>query len=220
MKKLFFNTVGKDLSDVLGKLMQAECLKDFVLVGGTALSLQRGHRISVDIDLFTALPYGDMPTRQIKHFFENSFPVCENTETLNSASIGYSLRIGNVKDSLIKVDLFYTEPFIFPTLCIDGIRLADEKEISAMKMLAITSRQRRAKDFWDIRELMESYPLDKQISWGLMRNQFALSKADIINSLKAIDTVENVPITLTSKSKVQHWELVCMDIKAEVGKLV
>lgn len=200
--------------------MQVDCLKDFVLVGGTALSLQRGHRISVDIDLFTDLPYGNMPIAHIKQFFESNFPICENIESLNSKSIGYSLRVGMAKDKLIKVDLFYTEPFIFPTLCIDGIRLADEKEISAMKMLAITSQQRRSKDYWDIRELMESYSLREQISWGIRRNQFALNEKDIIDSLKTMDTVENVPITLTNKSKVQHWELVCMDIKGEARKLV
>ncbi|WP_435352592.1 nucleotidyl transferase AbiEii/AbiGii toxin family protein [Emticicia sp. SJ17W-69] len=33
--------------------MQEPLLNDFYLVGGTALSLQIGHRISVDIDLFT-----------------------------------------------------------------------------------------------------------------------------------------------------------------------
>jgi hypothetical protein len=36
-------------------------LNDFVLVGGTALALQLGHRKSIDIDLFTPHPfYGEM----------------------------------------------------------------------------------------------------------------------------------------------------------------
>ena len=32
--------------------MEDEFLKDFFLVGGTALALQIGHRISIDIDFF------------------------------------------------------------------------------------------------------------------------------------------------------------------------
>jgi len=32
-------------------------LKDFVLVGGTALALQIGHRISIDLDLFIEKPF-------------------------------------------------------------------------------------------------------------------------------------------------------------------
>lgn len=34
-----------------------KAFKDFILVGGTALSLQIGHRISVDIDLFSSKPF-------------------------------------------------------------------------------------------------------------------------------------------------------------------
>jgi Nucleotidyl transferase AbiEii toxin, Type IV TA system len=40
--------------------MQADTFKDFRLVGGTALSLYRGHRLSEDIDLFTDAPYGSI----------------------------------------------------------------------------------------------------------------------------------------------------------------
>ena len=40
---------------VLKKLMDLPSLQDFCLVGGTALSLKYGHRISIDIDLFVIL---------------------------------------------------------------------------------------------------------------------------------------------------------------------
>jgi hypothetical protein len=38
---------------LIRKLCVDDQLKDFVLVGGTALALQLGHRKSIDIDLFT-----------------------------------------------------------------------------------------------------------------------------------------------------------------------
>ena len=38
--------------DILRQCMHLECLKPFVLVGGTALALQYGHRISEDLDFF------------------------------------------------------------------------------------------------------------------------------------------------------------------------
>lgn len=47
------STVNPYLFEILQKCMDTEILENFVLVGGTALALQRGHRISVDIDLFT-----------------------------------------------------------------------------------------------------------------------------------------------------------------------
>jgi hypothetical protein len=40
--------------------MQDKELKDFVLVGRTALSLQIGHRRSIDLDLFTQNNFNSM----------------------------------------------------------------------------------------------------------------------------------------------------------------
>src|SRR5665213_899656 len=50
---LHYETVSPDLLSVLKKIQSFTELKDFRLVGGTALALQIGHRKSVDIDLFT-----------------------------------------------------------------------------------------------------------------------------------------------------------------------
>jgi len=46
-------TTSDELLYVLKKLMTLQILSNFRLVGGTVLSLQLGHRISEDIDLFT-----------------------------------------------------------------------------------------------------------------------------------------------------------------------
>ena len=51
---LQYNTVYTATLELLKKLMGNPLLDDFNLVGGTALALQIGHRISVDLDLFTA----------------------------------------------------------------------------------------------------------------------------------------------------------------------
>ncbi|WP_203294001.1 nucleotidyl transferase AbiEii/AbiGii toxin family protein [Luteirhabdus pelagi] len=48
--KLYLNTVSKSLWDALTKLMVAEEFDNFRMVGGTSLSLQLGHRESVDIE--------------------------------------------------------------------------------------------------------------------------------------------------------------------------
>ena len=46
-------TVNKDLLEVARKLCEVPELKEFRIVGGTAVALHFGHRISVDIDFFT-----------------------------------------------------------------------------------------------------------------------------------------------------------------------
>ena len=50
---LFTETVASSTLELLRRLMKDIALRDFVLVGGTSLALQVGHRISVDIDLFS-----------------------------------------------------------------------------------------------------------------------------------------------------------------------
>lgn len=54
---LFKETIEESTLELLSKLMGDELLSNFVLVGGTALALQIGHRISVDLDLFTSQPF-------------------------------------------------------------------------------------------------------------------------------------------------------------------
>ncbi len=49
---LHTKTVEPGTFALLNRLMALPELNNFYLVGGTALSLQYGHRISVDIDLF------------------------------------------------------------------------------------------------------------------------------------------------------------------------
>ena len=72
--KLHNETVSPRLIRCLKTIMQSDIFKDFNLVGGTCLSLQLGHRRSIDIDLFTAIDYGSMNTviryRRTIHYSE------------------------------------------------------------------------------------------------------------------------------------------------------
>lgn len=57
---LHTSTTSEELLQILKVLMKIPSLKQFRLVGGTALSLLRGHRISDDIDLFSSEEYGSV----------------------------------------------------------------------------------------------------------------------------------------------------------------
>jgi len=57
---IHWKTVNGLLRETLLLLMKSKEFDKFRLVGGTALSLQLGHRISVDIDLFTDADYGSI----------------------------------------------------------------------------------------------------------------------------------------------------------------
>ena len=139
------------------------------LVGGTSLALQRGHRLSIDIDLFTGVPYGEMKTNGIASALLEMFPYTDRVDELQHSQMVYSMYVGDSKEDCIKLDLCYDEALIFPLIETDGLRIASEKEIAAMKMQTITQTEQRRKDFWDIHDLLESYTLTELMDWGIQR---------------------------------------------------
>ncbi len=78
--------------------------------------------------------------------------------------LGKSYFIGNTEDDLVKLDLFYTDPFVFPLIMEQKVRFASVQEIAAMK-LEVVGQGGRKKDFWDIHELLESYTLNELIGF-------------------------------------------------------
>ena len=108
--KLHYNTVTPLLKSTLGKLMEADEFGQFRLVGGTALSLYRGHRMSVDIDLFTEAEYGTINFNVIENYLIKQFSYTDFNNL--PVGMGKSYFIGNDSQNAIKLDLYYTEPFI------------------------------------------------------------------------------------------------------------
>lgn len=95
MKRLSFNTVTPAFRNALEKIMSNPAFKQFYLAGGTALSLQRGHRQSVDIDLFTDTEYGTINTCEISDALSKMFRYTERLEELQQRQMVYSLYVGD-----------------------------------------------------------------------------------------------------------------------------
>lgn len=160
---IHWQTVNELLRETLLLLMESEEFDSFRLVGGTALSLQLGHRISVDIDLFTDEDYGSIDFDQIERFLDANFNyVDKGFGTI--AGMGKSYLVGTDRDNTIKLDLYYTtDPFMDPALIVDGVRMASLEEIIAMKVDVI-QRVGRKKDFWDIYEVLPHYSVADMIA--------------------------------------------------------
>lgn len=214
--KLYYETVSDVLLNILRTIMASEVFSDFRLVGGTSLSLQRGHRRSIDIDLFTDLDYGQMPIDKIKQFLESHFMVHEGTASLTQSALGYHIWLGDGTSPNVKVDLFYTEKFIFPITEQDGLRLADEREIAAMKLLAIAGPIKRQKDYWDVHELLQDYSIEQMITWALDRHPYSLTKEDILEGFANIEMVEESPEGIDSLRPLEYWELKTLDLKEAI----
>ena len=214
--RLYYNTVSTSLLSILRRLMYAEVLNDFRLVGGTALALQRGHRMSVDIDLFTDLDYADMPVADMRKYLEKEFPVHRGTESMDMPANGYHIFLSEGQEPPIKVDFFYTEPFIFPAIEEDGLRIADQREIAAMKLGVIGNQIYRQKDYWDVHDLLEDYSLSEMIQWALQRDPYSFTKEDIIKGLQQVNQVEESPMGIVSLKPLSYWELKVLDLIEEV----
>ncbi len=105
--KLHYITTGQQLQRIIKTLMDATEFDAFRLVGGTALSLLRGHRESVDIDLFTDAPYDSVDFGAIYAFLCNTFSYVD-TNDYKVVGPGKSYFIGNSGEGCIKLDLFKT----------------------------------------------------------------------------------------------------------------
>ena len=147
---LHLKTVEPDTFSLLKKLMEIPELQDFHLVGGTALSLLYGHRMSVDLDLFSNKHFeNEMVISVLSENFGNKF---ENRS--KNARFGFFCYINDIKVDIVR----HHHPLIRPTKNVDGIRMFSAEDIIAMKVQAILGRGKK-KDFWDIAELLQHFTI-------------------------------------------------------------
>ncbi|MGG8495870.1 nucleotidyl transferase AbiEii/AbiGii toxin family protein [Tenacibaculum sp. TC6] len=213
--KLYRKTVSDLLWKSLNTLMTIKEFNSFRLVGGTSLSLQCGHRESIDIDLFTDAEYGSLDFNLLEEILNNTFPYVDSNEY--EVVFGKSFLIGENKDNAIKLDLFYSqEPFAYPLINAHDIRLAPCEEITAMKFEVIINGGRK-KDFWDIHELFDRFTLEEMIEFYKTRNPFGASKQELLD--KCIDFSMAESDFLPNCYRKKTWELIKLDIEEKVDEI-
>ena len=200
-------TVELHTFSILNQLMEMPELKGFSLVGGTALSLLYGHRISVDLDLFSTIPFQNSDIiSALKLKFEERF-ITEQ----KPPHFGIFCYIDDVKVDIVR----HPHPIIRPQLQIDGIRMFSKEDIVAMKVQAILGRGKK-KDFWDIAELLSDYSIEDFINFHKEKyhtqNLFITVPQAITYFIDAHESED--PICL----KKQNWENVQQIIKNKVSE--
>ena len=152
---LFLDAIEPKTFSLLKRLQALPELAATRLVGGTALALQLGHRISVDLDIFGSWDYSvDLAGK---------FSAIGSTEKESGTPDGKMafFYIDDVKVDCVSYDMY---KWLEPPLEVDGVRLAGVKDIAAMKVNAITNRGTR-KDFVDMARLLDDYSLDDIFAW-------------------------------------------------------
>jgi predicted nucleotidyltransferase component of viral defense system len=209
LQMLQISTVESGTLDILKKLMTIPELADFSLVGGTALSLRYGHRMSIDLDLFAS---AEFDVDNVIKAVERTFPKVYRHISTNSIGI-----FGYIED--VKVDLvrYHFHPVIAPIIVEDNIRILSDQDIMAMKVNAILRRGVK-KDFWDIAKLLEHYSLDEMIDNYIKKYPNQRLLISIPRALTYFEDAENSdePISL----KNQTWDDVKDIIKTKVNEFL
>ena len=133
------STIKGSTLELLKSLQAEPVLATTRLVGGTALSLQIGHRESDDLDLFSVELMDMMAVQSLLIDKYGLTPSVIEENTL----IGF---INGVKIDVIH----HPFPWLEGSLNEDGMRLASIADIAALKMHAIINSGKRPKDFVDI----------------------------------------------------------------------
>ena len=151
MKQLFWNTISNSMRDVLEGFMRSSLASNFYLAGGTALSLQIGHRLSVDLDLFSATE--DIPS--IRNIIEKEL----GSFQFNLADSSWGNLVYLVNG--VRVGFYgYGYALVSPLEEVENIRLASIEDIALMKFDALLVRASR-KDFYDLYFICQQISLKK-----------------------------------------------------------
>jgi predicted nucleotidyltransferase component of viral defense system len=147
--------LSKELSEILDSFSTIEALKDYYLIGGTALSLQIQHRLSEDLDFCMWVPDASSAKHAVdpslfRHELQNRFGNIQENH-LNFSQVNFLIKKPYVKITFYHTDL--NKPEITPITLLNNIKMADLKVLGGSKTYVITQRT-TIRDFYDILVLL------------------------------------------------------------------
>lgn len=182
--------------ELIKELQAKEYLKEFFLVGGTALALHLNHRQSVDIDLFsnTAFDTADL-LEKVQQDFNYQISLTA-TNTLK----------GSINS--IKVDLIaHRYPYLNKPATVSGIQTLSLPDITAMKVNAIVTSGQRSKDFIDVYYLTDLFSVESMVSF--YKTKYSQDNDTfLLKSLIYFDEVDLSDWPLLIKDRSLKWSTV------------
>lgn len=149
---LHYQTIDSTTLELLKALSAIDIFRDLRLVGGTSLALQFGHRKSIDIDLFGKLTADPFEVN-------NALSEFRDVKKLNDSKNIHIYLINGIKVDIVN----YTYPWIGKLITTNNLRLADQQDIAAMKLAAITGRGTK-KDMYDLYFLLQQFSLSQMLN--------------------------------------------------------
>jgi len=196
---MFTKTLSSTAKSALALLGKSRVLNKAYLAGGSALALHLGHRYSLDLDFFSQQKF-DAPKVASNLEKIGKF---QKEEVLSDTILG--------KFNTIKFSLFhYDYPIIAKLHDFLGIKIADPKDIAAMKAVAIMDRGKK-RDFVDLYFLIRAGLTVEKI-FKLYDKKYHLLEVNLFSLIKGLqyfidaeDTEMPKMIKKVSWSKIKRF---------------
>lgn len=173
---MFEEVLPKEAKNALAVLGESRILDNAYLAGGTALALQIGHRISIDLDFFSSVDFDE------KSLVEqlSSLPISFKLENMAWKTI-----LGSVNKTKFSLFFYDYKSLDKPKEFLE-IKVASIKDIAPMKVLAISDRGAK-RDFIDLYFILaveKLYTLEEV--FNLYDDKFKVFHQNRVNILKSL----------------------------------
>ena len=167
---------------VFEAVSKLDCIKPYLLVGGTALSLQMGTRQSEDLDF---MKWRTSKTEKMEvawYQIEKELAAIGDTQHKNILDIDHvEYLVSGVKFSFYACPKY--SPVSMPVEYLNNLRLADVKSIGAMKM-EVLLRRSNFRDYYDIYSILKSgVPINDLVSLALTYSGHKLKSKNLLAML-------------------------------------
>jgi len=149
-------------------------VQDLYLAGGTGIAVHRGHRTSLDIDLFSKAAEFELDGARTELLAK-----IPSVRVLEQTDVTLRVRCGNVPLDIVRYPYALLDPTgVGPS----GITLAGLRDLASMKLAAIARRGIR-RDFWDLWEIVRGGLSHVDIAESYLE-KFGVAEADLYHVLK------------------------------------
>lgn len=193
---MFYKILDKERLAILPLLKTLK--KDFYLAGGTALSLQIGHRDSVDFDFFSEKNFNTEKLFVLLKDILKAKKVKKIQEEKNTLTV--------LIDEKIKISFFsYKYPLLNKLIKEENINLASIEDIACMKLSAITGRASN-KDYIDLYFILQKISLSDLLEKAA-KKFLDLDSNLILKSLLYFEDIEEEKINFKNGKAIALKEI-------------
>ena len=175
-----------NIDAIIDKVATMECIKPYILVGGTALSVQIAHRKSEDLDFMmwrkskADKPEIDWPS--VERELKEKIGEIESMNLLGFDQVEFN--VAGVKFSFYISENYC--PVSDPVPYLGNIRIADIYSIMAMK-IEVMLRRAKFRDYYDIYAILKSgYSISDGITAAIKYSNYKLKTKNIMTILLSV----------------------------------